>query len=161
MGDLRDLSSDMKAAAAAVPAFTDSLAVTLSNNAKAAIEGRIRGKNDGHGKNIGGIDAQGRPLAPYSPAYAAYKTRKGRNKGFTDLDFSGDMWNNTGTIVSTGGRDGFEATIAGRTKETQDKLDANTERYGNVLAQSEEEVQELQLDLDEEIELFLKEHNLA
>lgn len=161
MGDLSDLSSDMRSAAADVPAFTDRLAVTLSNNAKAAIEGRIRGRNDGQGKNIGGIDSRGIPLKPYSPAYAALKTRKGRNKGFTDLDFTGDMWNNTGTIISTGGRDGFEATIAGRTKETQEKLDANTDRYGNVLAQSDQEVEELQLDLDEEIELFLKHHNLA
>lgn len=144
-----EAAARLREAAAALPRFGEDMAVKLSNNAIADIEGRIREK---------GINADGGPMSPdYTPQYKSYKKRKGRYKGHVDLDLTGRMWGNTGVVENRKSpKGGFFVTIAGRNQETQDKLDWNSERYGDVLRLSAKEQEELTLDFEEGLANFLR-----
>lgn len=122
-----------------LPAFVEGLALKLPATALSDVQGRIQET---------GIDADGNPLKPYSEGYLAYKKSRGRYTGKTDLTLTSRMWNNTGVVATETSDDGFLVSIAGRSNEAQGKLDGNSNRYGDVLAMSKEEQDELGLDLD-------------
>jgi len=48
-----------------------------------------------------GLD--GKVLSPYKPAYADWKSNKGRQVGYRDLTFSGKMWQSLSTSKISGG----------------------------------------------------------
>lgn len=120
--------------------FIEELAVKLPPTALSDVEGRITEE---------GIDAHGNPLPPYSPGYLAYKKKKGRYTGKTDLRFTDRMWRNTNIDAEETTDDGFVVTIRPRSEENQKKMDANAERYHiDPLEMSSTEQVELALDLD-------------
>lgn len=151
--DFRALARAFRAAANGLPQFGRTVSSKLGNNAIGDIEGRIRRK---------GLKADGSSVGDYSPGYLAYKKRKGRYKGHVDLDLTGRMWGNTGvTQQAVNGTGGFLVIIAGRSAETQKKLDDNSARFGlDVLELSDAEAEELVLDFDDELVLYLESKGL-
>ena len=57
----------------------------------------------------------------------------GRRTDFVDLTFTGKMWAGTVALIESADANSVTAVIKGRNKETQDKLNYNSKRYGNVL----------------------------
>lgn len=169
---------EFRALRAALPEFIEQMSVVIPATALADVRGRIQES---------GTDAEGKPLKEYSTrplptsyftgpeadpqlsqsaaskypsgiSYLDYKKEVGRYTGKTDLTLTTRMWNNTHVVSEEVGEDGFIVTIAGGNDETQAKLDANSERYGDVLGMSEEEVDGLAVTFDDELQRFVELH---
>lgn len=151
--ELTALASTFRSAAEGLPGFAKTISTLLATNAVADIEGRVRRD---------GLRADGQDIGDYSPGYLSYKKRIGRYKGHVDLDLTGRMWSNTGiTEQRVEGGGSFYVAIAGRSDETQKKLDDNAERFEfDPLALSESETAELVQDFDDELQLYLQSKGL-
>lgn len=179
MENLSDTIGKFKELIAGFPQFSDEVAVTLSANAIQLVNSRIvdtgmdsKGKPLVHarsGKEYSDREiptsvfvdsgmltsAQAKSL-PILSTYVDAKKLIGRYRGKRDLTLTGAMWKNTGLTskqVTTGG---FVATVAGKTTETQVKLNNNAALSDNeILSMSEEETAIISQDLDTELQLYI------
>ena len=94
---------------------------------------------------------------PIMVAYVDVKKAIGRYRGKRDLTLTGRMWANTGLTEHRGTQTRFFSTVAGRTTETQDKLDRNSELSDvDVLELSKEEEERLEEDYDTELQIYVE-----
>lgn len=100
---------------------------------------------------------------PDGISYLDYKKEVGRYTGKTDMTLTGRTWNNivtrekiTGKQDKTVTEDGFRTVISAGSEETQNKLDWNSERYGDLLELSEKEEEELHELFDDELTRFAR-----
>jgi hypothetical protein len=105
-----------------------------------------------------GKSATGQTHKQYTVAYLKKKQKAGKYKGFVDLQYSTRMWAGTGVVGKETSEDGFLVTIAGKNVETQTKLDANSERYGDLLELSTEEIDNLAARFDNELQRFINKY---
>lgn len=180
METLRDTLGHMRTFLDGLPAFKDELAVTLSADAKQLVNDRIvergedaKGQKLVHAKSgkeysereiptsffvdSGTISpAQARSL-PILTTYVDVKKSLGRYRGKRDMMLTGRMWKGTGLVSKQVTPGGFVATVAGQNKETQEKLDRNSESAGvDALELSAAEVDELAITLDGELQAYLE-----
>jgi hypothetical protein len=106
-----------------------------------------------------GEDANEVQLRPYNPEYKEFKTKYfGYVENFTNLTLTGEMFgSDKGTknidIISSGqGAKGYEVIVGGKTSTSQQKINWNSERYGDILRVSKKEENELQAGIDEKLE---------
>lgn len=163
--DFAELARRLRKAADGLPAFGKNVAGTLGENATQAIKDRIISRGEGadgqklkRPETFGGLPGFGQGQTDdYSPKYKARKIKLGRYRGHIDLQLTTRMWSSTGVVEKeVKGKGGFVVTIAARDQENQDKLDYNSDRYGNVLEQSKSEVEELRIDYMEEVDLYIQ-----
>lgn len=129
---LRDIADN-------VPNIVQVIAV----DAKALVRNRIQEK---------GLNAEEQELAGYSPAYKKRKQKAGKDVGFTNLTFSGDMFRKI-DIVEAGQRGSeYVVTIGGKDKLSEDKVEWNSERYGDIMDVSDEEEKLLAQSVDDQIQ---------
>lgn len=136
---------EFKQLRAALPEFIENMSLLLPAEALRDVRSRQQER---------GQNAQGNDHKPYTPAYLKQKQKAGKYTGKVDLTYSTRMWNNTGVVGRETNTDGFRVEIAGRSEETQVKLDANSERYGDVLEMSSDEIDNLATRFDEELADF-------
>lgn len=87
------------------------------------------------------VNAQGDSFGSYSVEYELFRIENNQPVDAKNFTFTGDMWRDTGiTSVET---TGFTTTvmIGGQTQEAADKLFFNTERDGEILEASEDEIE--------------------
>jgi hypothetical protein len=179
MEDLSVTLGRMKAFIGGLPEFKDRLAVMLSGDAKQMVQNRIveRGvdadgaplKNAKTGTEYsdrevptsffvdsGTISPAQAKRLPIVTTYVDVKKMLGRYRGKRDMNLTGRMWKGTGLVSKQVTPGGFVATVAGQNKETQDKLNRNSETAGvDALELAEAEVGELALTLDGELQAEL------
>lgn len=165
--DFTELARRFRKAAAGLPAFGKKLGRSMGNNATDDIKDRIIQRGEGaDGKPLrrpetsGGLPGFGQgETDDYSPKYKAKKIKAGRYRGHIDLQFTTRMWSSTGIVErKVEGKSDFLVIIAAKNKENQDKLDWNSDRYGNVLELSPGEVETLRVDYIAEVDLYIAGH---
>lgn len=153
----------------AFPEEHANLLIGIANGALATIKQRIQ---------TSGVDSKGSKYHAYSKWYQAYKTEKGKNKGFTDFSFTNRMWTNiqlilaetTGNIAvitamdkgSKGGnisvpvkahkRKGRDIAATSRNiyvPSNYEKLEKNTQSFGEILMLSKSEIEDMRKDYEE------------
>lgn len=94
-----------------------------------------------------GTDERGGAFEDYTPSYKAKKTKAGRYRGKVDFQLTGQMLASTGTglvniVQESSTVSGAVATviIAGRDKETQDKIEGNNRKRPGFLNPSPKEI---------------------
>lgn len=170
----------MNALIADLPEMHANLLIGVASTANAMIKQRIQ---------TSGTDSNGGKYKPYSEWYQKYKTDKGKNKGFTDFSFTNRMWNNIQLIKektteeiavitakdkgNKGGninvpvkahvRKGKKIAATSKTiyiPSNYEKLEKNTERFGEILALSKNEIEDLRKDYDAGILEIFRVHGL-
>ncbi len=115
---------------ARLPKFTAQQAM----NATAQIVHRIQEQ---------GTNADGAVLGVYtSEPYKNKRSKRGRQTEYVDLTFTrggAGMFGSTGIVSETNANGVVNVVVAGRDSFTQDKLEWNSERYGDVLELSKRE----------------------
>lgn len=133
---------------------TPDMTQTAALSAKAKIQKRIQET---------GETANEVELRVYSKEYKKFKVKSGKDVGFTNLTFSGEMWRKTG-ITSTGqGDKGYEVIIGGLDVETEKKIEGNSfspSFRGDILRVSKKEEQELQEGIDDYLNKLVKQAGL-
>lgn len=178
MEELRDTMNRFRSLINGMPEFKDELATTLALNAGQLVNSRIVDKGeraDGaplthrSGKQYsdreiptsvfvdsGMITASQARSLPIMSTYVDAKKAAGRYRGKRDLIYTGAMWKNTGLTAKQLTPGGFVATVAGKTAETQIKLDNNSRQSGvDVLELSKEEEVILSGDQDAELQAYI------
>lgn len=177
--DLRDTLNKFRAFIDGIPAFSDEVAVTLSLNATQLVNSRIVDTGtDANGQPLvhkrsgkdysdtqlpvstfvdSGMITPGKAKSlPVFVSYVDVKKSIGRYTGKRNLTLTGAMWKNTGLTSKQVTPGGFVATVAGKTAETQMKLDNNSiQSDTNVLTLSKEEEEILAGDLDVELQQYI------
>lgn len=77
-----------------------------------------------------------------SEPYKKKREKRGRQTAFVDLTFTrggAGMFGSTGLVLEEEANGIVKVSVGGRDEFTQNKLDWNSERYGDVLAPSKEE----------------------
>lgn len=179
-----ELDNKMDALIADMENEQANLLVGVANTANAMIKMRIQQT---------GVDAKGNRFKDYSEWYKEYKTKKGKNKGYTDFSFTNRMWNNIQlvqsksdenmaviTALDKGQKGGnitvsvkaHKRTVKGKTVDVKasnknvyipsnyEKLEKNTQRFGEILNLSKEEIETIREVYDNGIQKLINEHGL-
>lgn len=88
--------------------------------------------------------------------YEQFRELQGRRVDIVNFSLSGRMWANTNIKSASKNK----VTIGGLTKETNDKLEGNTKRFGKILDLSETEVRRLKNDYVGSIVQILSKYNI-
>src|SRR5574337_1037918 len=101
------------------------LATTVANDAKVLVRNRIQSK---------GLTAEETPFPTYTEGYKKIKVRmfKAKNTSITNLTATGDMWRNWGIIAEKIEKGKIIIEVGGRTDDSANKIDWNSERYGDI-----------------------------
>lgn len=96
-----------------------------------------------------GENSEGGKYRDYEPSYLEYKKKEGKYKGYTDFSFTNQMWKNT--TLKPGSLFYDRGVIGALSQENEDKLAKNTERFGKILALSNNEKKGLSETYDKQI----------
>jgi len=99
----------------------------------------LSASSGGKGPNIAG----GKHLFEIPGGYKQFRELHGRQTAFVDFSFSGRMWSNIKVVSNDVDHMKGRAKISTTSKEEEDKLSGNTERKGEILALSKEEIDDL------------------
>lgn len=94
-------------------------------------------------KELKWVTIDGHKLFEVPGGYKQYRELHGRQTGFVDFSFSGRMWANVALISSPADHNSGMAVIGAKNTETNDILEGNTKRRGDILDLSKEEINEL------------------
>lgn len=88
-------------------------------------------------------EGKGARLFEIPGGYKQYRELHGRQTGFVDFSFSGRMWSNVALISLPADHNSGVAIIGAKNTETNDILEGNTKRRGDILDLSDKEIDEL------------------
>lgn len=92
--------------------------------------------------------------------YKSWREANGLQTTFIDLSYTNRMWQDIGIIATFKTGDSYTVTVGGKDQETKDKLDWNTQRFGDFLAldaKEEEIIKEMnEKGFNEIIEKYIK-----
>jgi len=103
---------------------------------------KIAGSKDKR-KELKWVTIDGHKLFEVPGGYKQYRELHGRQTGFVDFSFSGRMWSNVALISSPADHNSGVAIIGAKNTETNDILEGNTKRRGDILDLSDKEIDEL------------------
>lgn len=137
---------------------------TLALDTKAVIQDRIQKT---------GTDASGAKLPGYSTTelpsfflnakkkktktYINLRKEKGLQTNYVDLTFTGEMWRNTQIVESGNKGEKYVVTIGGGSDSSQNKIDWNSDRYGDILSLSKQEEENISKTYNDEIQKIIDE----
>ena len=75
--------------------------------------------------------------------YKQFRELQGRQTGFVDFSFSGDMWRDITIVSNTSEHNAGKVKIGAKREENDEKLAGNTKRRGDILKLSTEEIDDL------------------
>lgn len=103
-----------------------------------------------------GENSSGVQLGEYSDGmYKNFRASKGREIGFVNLSFTGDMWNDVGVLNVQSDGVLTVATIGASNSENDEKLFYNSVRYNDeILDLNEEEALLINDDLDNKLQII-------
>lgn len=130
---------------------TPDMAQGAALTAKALIQERIQES---------GQDAIGAELTPYSESYRKLRNKKGYETAFTNVTFTGQMWRATNISSTTFEGSKYVVEIGGTDTPSKDKLNWNSERYGDLLRLSKNEENKLQTKIDDTLIDLVKKSGL-
>ena len=130
---------------------TPDMTQTAALTAKALIQERIQEL---------GEDANEVALTPYSDEYVNVRNKKGYETTFTNLTFTGQMWRSTGIVNEGATAKGYTVEIGGGDATAKNKVQWNSERYGDILRVSKKEETQLQVQINEQLNDFIKQVGL-
>ena len=130
---------------------TPDMTQTAALTAKALIQERIQEL---------GEDANEVALTPYSDEYINVRNKKGYETAFTNLTFTGQMWRATGIVSEGATAKGYTVQIGGGDTTSKNKVQWNSERYGDILRVSKKEETQLQVQINEQLNDFIKQVGL-
>ncbi len=130
---------------------TPDMTQTAALTAKALIQKRIQEL---------GEDANEVALTPYSDEYVNVRNKKGYETAFTNLTFTGQMWRSTGIVNEGATAKGYTVEIGGGDATAKNKVQWNSERYGDILRVSKKEETQLQVQINERLNDFIKQVGL-
>ena len=144
----------------------DKETLLLAKEARALIVRRIQNEGkDANNKNLGSYSNNPLPSFFYDDILSTAQERKlrkekskkgrdlsykevrklaGRQTGYVDLTFSGDMWKGTVALLEESTPNTSTATIKGKTLDVAKKLGYNSDRYGNILRVTKNEQTQLE-----------------
>lgn len=125
---------------------------TIALDAKALIRNRIQEK---------GLNAEEQALDGYTPAYKKKKEKAGKYRGFTDTTFTGDMWRKTEITSAEQRGDQYVVTVGGKDQFSENKLEWNSEHYGDLLEVSSKEEDALAQVYDDEIQKIIDQNGFG
>lgn len=161
MADLNDVIRALRQTADELDQEIPALLLEQEITAKSLVQDRIQEK---------GLNAQGKKLGDYSntkvPAfwfigkgsratdaklkvlsdegkyisYSDFRKLDGKQEGYVDLTFTGQMWRETGLTKQNVSQKQAVIVIGQTTKRSEDIAKYNEERYGNFLELSDEEL---------------------
>ncbi len=103
---------------------------------------KVAGSKDKR-KELKWVTIDGHKLFEVPGGYKQYRELHGRQTGFVDFSFSGRMWSNVALISSPVDHNSGVAIIGAKNTETNDILEGNTKRRGDILDLSDKEIDEL------------------
>jgi hypothetical protein len=103
---------------------------------------KVAGSKDKR-KELKWVTIDGHKLFEVPGGYKQYRELHGRQTGFVDFSFSGRMWSNVALISSPADHNSGVAIIGAKNTETNDILEGNTKRRGDILDLSDKEIDEL------------------
>ncbi|MES2395673.1 MAG: hypothetical protein V4549_06705 [Bacteroidota bacterium] len=124
----------------------------IALDAKALIRNRIQEK---------GLNAEEQELDGYSPGYKKKKEKAGKYRGFTDMTLTGDMWRKTETISAEQRGHKYVVTVGGKDQLSENKIEWNSEHYGDILEVSSKEEQLLEQTMDDEIQKIIDQNGFG
>jgi hypothetical protein len=144
-----DINSFLNDVLDELPGIVESAALT----ANAKIKDRIQKT---------GIDANGNSLKPYSEKYEKRKAARYGEESIrvTNLTLTGNMWRETQLIETTDTGSEIVATVGARTTDAADKIDYNSERYGDIMRLNTKEQNEINGDMIADIDTLVQKSNL-
>ena len=95
-------------------------------------------------KDLKWVTIDGHKLFEVPGGYKQFRELHGRQTGFVDFSFSGRMWANVALISSPADHNSGMAVIGAKNTETNDILEGNTKRRGDILDLSDKEIKELE-----------------
>jgi hypothetical protein len=107
-----------------------------------------------------GLNAEEAELGSYSESYKKIRNKKGLQTKHVDLTNSGQMWRATRVVKSEQVGKRYEVSVAGGDSTAQNKLNYNSERYGDVLRTSNEEELKMSQVIDDRLSELIKEVGL-
>jgi len=120
---------------------TPDIVQTAALTAKALIVDRLQEE---------GLDANEVQLAPYNPEYKKFKQKNyGYIENFTNLTLTGNMLKRLEIISEGATSKGYEVVIGEKLQEDKDKVNYNSQHYGDILRTSKAEEERLQKGIDE------------
>ncbi len=127
---------------------TPDMAQTAATTAASNIRDRIQNH---------GLDANEVQLRPYNPEYKKLKQDKYNYiENFTNLTLTGEMFGvakkNIDIISAGQGSNGYEVIVGGKTATSQQKINWNSESYGDILRLTKKEETNLQIEIDKTLE---------
>ena len=93
--------------------------------------------------------------------YKQFRDLHGRQSGFVDFSFTNDMWNNIQVVSSSGEHQNGVAVIAAKKESEKKKLAGNTERKGDILKLSKDEIDTISRIYDAHVGKLIQKHGLA
>lgn len=176
MADLNDLIKKLNEAADKIDQELPSLLLESEITAKSLVQKRIQDEGkDKDGKKIGDYSQNKIPAFFYlgkgtkksdvkvrkaikekkKLSYADFRRLDGKQNKFVDLTFTGQMFRDIGVTETNNNSKEASIVIAPKTKRSEEVAGYNTERFGNFLAPSEEELELLAEDLGDSINNIL------
>lgn len=125
---------------------------TIALDAKALVRNRVQEK---------GLNAEEQELAGYSPEYQKRKKKAGKDVGFTNLTFTGDMWRKVDVVSAQQQGSKYEVLVGGKDQLSENKLEWNSARYGDVLDVSTKEEELMTQTYDEEIQKIIDQNGFG
>jgi hypothetical protein len=90
-------------------------------------------------------------------SYDEWRKLNGLNNPFVNFTFTGSMFRNIGVVqTGTRGRNVYTAKIAGKSQETNDKIEWNTKKKGAFMALSNKEVSDIKKEYKVDIVRIIK-----
>jgi len=93
-------------------------------------------------------------------SYLDFRRETGKQVGFKDLTFSGDMWRQTGIVQETSQSGNIQIVVGGLTEEAKQKHAWMTRQQGDYLNLTDQELNLQKQDLQEEIDSIVKKYLL-
>lgn len=93
-------------------------------------------------------------------SYLDFRRETGKQVGYKDLTFSGDMWRQTGIVQETNQSGKLEILVGGLTEEAKQKHEWMTTQQGAYLNLTDQELNLQKQDLQEEIDSIVKKYLL-
>ena len=87
------------------------------------------------------VNSEGDIFGFYSPAWAKVREDNNLPTEAKDFTFTGEMWRDTGVLAADNTNASTTVVIGGQTQRAIELLAFNSERDGNLLAPSDEEIQ--------------------
>lgn len=140
----QEINSLAQQIAAGIPDIIQILAL----DSKAKIQDRIQEK---------GKTSEETSFPEYSPGYKKKRAKNGRQTNHVDLTYTGGMFRRMG-IVSAGQQGAeYVVSVGGQDGISQDKIDWNSERYGDIMNLTDKEEQDLEETYNNEIQRIIDE----